>query len=106
MTLRQDKLNSLLKKLTARFLQENADTGILLTVTNFTISKDLRNAVALVTIFPADREEEILAVLQSKRGALQDHLATNTKIKRVPLVSLKIDMGEKSRQRLYELLKK
>ena len=106
MTLRQEKLNTLFKKLTARFLQNESDKSLLTTVTDFKISSDLRRATAFISVFPENKEGKALDLLQKKRNELKEFFKQNTEMKIVPSVDFQIDKGEKNRQRLEKLLGK
>ena len=104
MSLRNDRLKTNLKKLTAHFLQSHSDTTVLTTVTDFTISKDLRNATAFISVYPENKEKEVLNYIRKQRKDFWKYLATKTKMRRIPFVEFEIDMGEKNRQRVEKLL--
>lgn len=123
MTLREEKLNTLFKKLIAKFLHSELERGILVSVNNFIISKDLKNAVAFITIYPhtfrsvvptkseqskhngikdvtvypKNEEEIVLKEINAKKKELRDFFKEHTQIKTLPYVQFKIDLVEKNR---------
>jgi len=103
MTLRQEKLNVLFKKLIAQFMQENI-ADVLVTVTDMHIGKDLRNAHAYIAIYPEKSEGATLSTIDLKQKELRTFLKKNTRIKTLPHITFKIDHGEKNRQRINTLL--
>ncbi len=103
MTLRQEKLNTLFRKLIAQFVQNNVgDT--LVTITDVHIAKDLHNANAYIAVFPEDSEKTVLSIIESKQKELREFLKKNTNIKTLPHIIFKIDKGEKNRQKIDDLL--
>lgn len=103
---RQDRLGPQLTKLIADFIAMHSSIGILVSVTHATVGSDLANATAFVTIFPEDKESDVLGNLRSQENKLKKYLAEHTRLKRVPSIRFEIDAGEKNRRRIEELTKK
>ena len=103
MTLRQDKLNILFKKLITQFLQHNLDIP-LVSITDFKISRDMHTARAYVSFYPEKNSEEIYSLIESKQKDLYNFLKKNTRMKILPRIIFTIDKGEENRQKIDTLL--
>jgi len=102
---RRERVKSLLKKLAADFLKTGVEAGVLVTVTDFIITSNMRTATIFVSIFPEKEEKETLLFLQKKKGEFKKYLSAHTKMKTIPFIVFAIDRGEKNRQRIDELLR-
>jgi|SRR3989344_1038277 len=105
MTLRQEKLNAVLQEVIARFLHDVFGAAPLVTVTVVMVSADMRNAKALISVFPEKETPKVIKTLERKHGALGRYLAAHTRMKYIPVVLFEIDRGEENRRRIEELLK-
>ncbi len=102
---REEKLNAHLQKVLAEFLREELGVSPLVSVTRVEVARGLKSARAFITVFPEKDASAALAALEKKHGALMRYLAAHTRLKYLPSVSFEIDLGEKNRQRIEELLK-
>jgi len=105
MTQRQEKVAGVIKKLAAQFLQIESSGQSLITVTNCTISPDLRKATIFISVLPEKSEEFALQFIRRKRSEMRDYLKKNTKMRVLPFLDVELDYGEKNRQRIDELSK-
>lgn len=103
MTERQEKVAKLIKKLSAQFLQIESSGQSLITVTNCTISPDLRKATIFISVLPEKSEEYAINFIKRKRSEMRDYIKKNTKMRVLPFLDAEIDYGEKNRQRIDEL---
>lgn len=103
MTLRQDKVSENIKNLMADFLERESNRTSLITVTDSSVSKDLRKATVFFTVLPQEAEESALNFIKRKRGDARDFLKKNLKARAIPFLDFEIDLGEKHRQRIDEL---
>ena len=103
MTLRQEKVGELLKQLSAKFFAKEALPGTLVTVTNCEVGSDLKKATVLISVLPDAKEEEALSLAKEKARDLRDFLKKNLKMKFLPAIEVKIDLGEKNRQLIEKL---
>lgn len=108
MSFRREKVCSLLQDMAASFISREfiAVPSILISVTGVKISSDLKKAKILVSIYPIEKEKEVLEVLKSRLSDLRNYVKSQIKMKFLPFFEIDIDEGEKSRQRVEELLKK
>lgn len=105
MTQRNEKVTNFIKELTAKFLQRENNRTSLITVTSTTCSPDLKRATIFITVFPREKEKPALEFAKRKRGELREYIKRNMTIKNIPFVDFKIDLGEKRRQKIDELLR-
>ncbi|MBI2109477.1 MAG: ribosome-binding factor A [Parcubacteria group bacterium] len=104
MTLRQEKLNALFKKLIAQFLSISV-TDTLITVTECIVAKDVKNATAFIAIYPEDKTDSTMSLILEKQKELHDFLGQHTKMKYVPHLTFTVDTGEQKREKINKLLK-
>ena len=103
MTLRQDKLNVLFKKLIAQFLGPQIDGGFV-TVMECVVSKDIKYAKVLVGIYPENKKDIVMSKIQDQQKDLQNFLQKNTRMKSVPHITFIIDTSEEKREKISKLL--
>lgn len=104
MSLRQDKVGNLIRELAGIFIQEESNKTSLITVTEASVSNDMKRATIFFTVFPAEKEEAVLDFLKRKRSEFHDYLKGKLETRSIPFVDFEIDRGEKNRQRIEELL--
>jgi ribosome-binding factor A len=105
MTERNQKVANNIKEYAATFLGRENNKTSLLTVTGATVSPDLKRATIFITVFPSSKENEVLHFTQRRLGELRETLKKNMSIKTIPFLEVKIDDGEKNRQKIDELLR-
>ncbi len=101
---RQEKVANFIKELSAQFLGRENNGTSLITVTSATVSPDLKRATVFITVLPDKKEKEALEFAKRKRGELREFLKTKLEIKTIPFLEIGIDLGEKNRQKIDELL--
>ena len=105
MTDRQEKVAQFIKQLSAEFLGRENNNTSLITVTNCTVSPDLKHGTLFITVFPETKEAAALEFAKRKRSDLREVLKKNMQIKSIPFMEIEIDRGEKNRQKIDELLR-
>ncbi len=102
---RQEKVANFIKELTASFLAKENNKTSLITVTRATASPDLKRATIYITVLPTSKEHDALEFAKRKRPELRDFLKKNMETKVIPFIDIEIDLGEKHRQKIDELLR-
>ena len=102
---RNEKVANYLKELTAEFLGRENNKTSLITVTSATCSPDLKRATIFITVLPIEKEKTALEFAKRKRPELREFFKKNMSTKNIPFVDIAIDLGEKHRQRIDELLR-
>ena len=105
MTNRNEKVTNFIKELGAQFLGRENNRTSLITVTRAIVSPDLKRATLFITVLPDDKEHDALEFAKRKRGEFREFLKKNMQTKMIPFVDIAIDLGEKNRQKIDELLR-
>ncbi len=101
---RQMKIQDELKKLAATFFEMESNATSLLTITKCEVSPDLKRAIVFLTVLPESKEKSALAFAIRNRTEFTDYMKKNSRLPRIPYIDIKIDEGEKNRQRIDDLL--
>ena len=102
---RKEKVASLIKELSAQFLERENNRTSLITVTSCDTSPDLKKATIFITVLPDEKEHDALDFAKRKRGELRNFLKGKMRTKNIPFLDIRIDQGEKNRQKIDELLR-
>lgn len=103
---RQKKVSSLVKEVLSQALFEyvqDSSSG-LITITRITMTKDLRNAYIYLSIFDQDKQEQILELLNEKKGYLRKAVASKTNLKYNPMLIFSLDPVSAHEDRIDKLL--
>lgn len=104
MPFRHEKLEARIQELAAQFIEKEAGTTSLITVTNCTVSSDTKKALILITTIPASKEAAAFGFVKRNLGEMRlyirKHLNAN-----VPYLDVTIDKGERNRQLVDEILR-
>jgi len=93
MGIRLERLSRAIEEEVASLLRNelDPDTYGWISITGIKLSKDLKNAVLFVSVFPEHKEEKTLKKLNSLAGYIRKHLAKRIRAKTVPQVRFEID---------------
>ena len=105
MSNRNEKVAQSIKELAAQFLSRVGNRTSLITITAATCSPDLKRAAIFITVLPTEKEEGALAFVRRKLPEIREHLKKNLRVKNIPFLEVKLDLGEKNRQKIDELLR-
>ncbi len=104
---RDQRVDDLIRlELSRIVLREVKDPRVkLASVTNVSVSKDLRHAVVLISALGEEAERlETVAALNRARGFIRTQLARATRLRTVPELGFKLDRGAEYSQRMNEIL--
>lgn len=102
---RNEKVANNIKELAAQFLGRENNRTSLITVISATCSPDLKRATIFITVLPTSKETLALEFVKRKRREMREFLKKNMPIKIIPFLDVAIDLGEKNRQKIDELLR-
>ena len=102
---RNKKVANQIKELVAEFLGKENNRTSLITVTSCNTSPDLKKATIFITVLPDNKEHDALDFSKRKRTEIRDYLKRKMNMKVIPFLDIKIDNGEKHRQKIDELLR-
>jgi len=105
MSERNEKVANTIKELSASFLAREDNRTSLITVTSCSVSPDLKRATIFITVLPNSKEINALNFIKRNLGEMREFLKKNLEIKTIPFLDVAIDLGEKNRQKIDELLR-
>ncbi len=100
-----DRYKEELQELVATFISLESNRQSLITVTDLELTEEGARAILRVSVYPEDREATALDFLKRKRSECREYLKEHGALHRIPTLDFEIDMGEKERRRIDELLK-
>lgn len=100
---RHDRAASLIKEVVAKFIQHEANTNPMITVTHVTVSPDYRKVTVYVTTIPDGREADALIFLKRIASEMRGYVKKRTNLKIIPHLEFAYDYGEKHRQHIDEI---
>lgn len=103
---RQKRIASLIKKDLSLLLIEiiQDSSSCLITITGIEMSKDLKTARILLSIFPDREREAILELINKRTGYLRKTIASKTKLKYNPLLIFSLDPSPDYERRIDKLI--
>lgn len=105
MTDRTLKIEQVLTRIAATFIERETNKMSLITVTRSSISPDLKLATIYITVLPVEKEVEVIGFLKRNRSALRDFVKKRMVIKTIPFIDIEIDMQEKMRVHIDEIMR-
>ena len=104
MSTRNERISEILHDMGARFLSINSNKSSLITVTRIELTRDEKRATIFFTVFPEKFEKTALQFAKRKRSEFKEFVKENSKLGRIPQLDFEIDLGEKNRQKIDNLL--
>ncbi|HEX9608986.1 MAG TPA: ribosome-binding factor A [Candidatus Paceibacterota bacterium] len=101
---RHVRIQDELKKHAATFLERESNRASLITVTSAELSPDFREATIFVSVFPTEREVQALDFIKRQERDFRLYLSEHARLQRAPSIRFELDLGEKNRRRIDELL--
>ncbi|MEQ1561547.1 MAG: ribosome-binding factor A [Nitrospira sp.] len=101
---RNEKIEEILRDLGARFLLINGNNSSLITVTRVELTRDGKYATIFFTVFPDNFEKTAVEFAKRKRSEFKEFVKENSKLGRIPQLDFELDLGEKNRQKIDNLL--
>lgn len=106
MSERQDRVASLLRESVAKFIDAEANSDPLITVTRVDITPNYRQATVFVTTFPEGKEADALIFLKRSGKELRGYIKKHNPMKYIPFIDFEIDYGERHRQHIDDIVRK
>lgn len=106
MNARLPRVNQLLKKELSSILSREIafPDGCLVSVSRVEATPNLQQARIYITVFPADKKQEVLDALQGRVYDIQQQINRRLKMRPVPRIEIRSDEGESKAQRIREIL--
>lgn len=109
MSVRTEKVSSLIKELVSEIIQRNfrMEEFGLMTVTEVRVTPDLKLAKVYVSVFgDADKKKKALAHLEVEKGAIRSELGRNMSLKFTPALAFYLDETLDYAMRIESLINK
>ncbi len=103
---KDQKLAKIIRELAATFFSRESNRQTLITVTDVNLISNGSRAVIMITVLPENKEDVALGFAHRQLTDFKEYVKDNSRIARIPFFEVKIDYGEKNRQRLDEISKK
>jgi ribosome-binding factor A len=103
MSVKEVKLKELIRTLAAEYFSRQSNRQSLITVTGAEIESKGERAVILVTVMPEEEEKAALGFVHRQLSGFREYVMERARMRRIPYFDVKIDKGEKNRQRLDEI---
>lgn len=97
MSERTTKIEEMLMRIAAEYIEKESNKTSLITVTRTEITLDLRQAKVFITVYPETKENEVVDFLKRQRSELRDFVKKRMIVKVIPFLDVEIDKGEKAR---------
>ena len=100
-----EKIMEEIKHLSAEYISRESNRQSLVTVTSVMVSEDTKRATVYISVLPQDKENDVLYFVKRKRTEMRDYIKDRLRSRVIPFLDVEIDVGEKKRQRLEELIR-
>lgn len=97
------RLKEILRELSAEFFSRTSNRTSMITVTNIEIVNKGGKAIILITVIPEEMEIQALEFANRQLSDFREYVKEKSRISRIPFFEVKIDIGEKNRQRIDEI---
>lgn len=101
---KQERINALLRNIVSSFIKSEIEIKTIVTVMRVETSGDLRRAKIFISVFPEEKEKEILKLLKEKLSQFHRCLQSQLRMKFLPIVSFEIDKAAKIEREIEEIL--
>jgi len=103
MSERHERVMSLIQELAATFIQHEANTDPLITITKVNTSPDFRNVTIFFTTLPEGQEDDARIFLKRNGRELRQYIKKKSNLKIIPNLDFALDVGERHRQHTDEI---
>lgn len=100
---RHQRVESLIRELAATFIEYEANSDPMITVTHVTTSPDYRRVTIFFTTIPSTKEEDALVFLKRNGTELRNFIKKKSTLKTIPHLEFAVDYGERHRQHIDEI---
>lgn len=101
----KEKIEEMIHRLSAEFFERESNRDALVSVTHAMLSSDNKNATIYLSVLPEDKEKAVLDFAKRMRPELREYIKERMRARVIPFLEVEIDMGEKHRQKIDNLLR-
>ena len=103
MSQKDDKIKEIIRELAAQFFSRESNRTSLITVTGIELLSHGTRATILITVLPESQEAAALDFAERQLSDFKQFVHDHSRLVRVPFFGVKIDIGEKNRQKIEEI---
>ncbi len=96
----------MLERLITEFFKKLDFGGKIVSVTRIETAESLKMTEIFISIYPEGGEKKIMKMLDERTGEARKYVSDKVSWRFVPEIRFKLDMGDKARQRIEDILKK
>ncbi len=102
---RGEKIANHIRELAAVFIEREGGNTSMITVTRVELSPDSKYGTIFISVLPREKENAAYGFIKRNLGEMRKYITAQLQIRPIPYLDVKIDEGEKHRQKIDELLK-
>ena len=105
MNFRKERINDLIGEELGRIIEKELEfPGALVTIVRVQVNKKMDRADIGFSIFPSEKADEALRTLNKEKGNLRNLLREKVKMKFMPQLEFKVDLGNEDAAKVEKLL--
>jgi ribosome-binding factor A len=89
----------------ATFIQHEANTDPLITITSVNTSIDSKYVTIYFTTIPEAKQQDALIFLKRNGREFREYLKKHARLKAIPHIEFEVDYGERHRQHIDEVIR-
>jgi len=94
-----------LKELAATFIQHEANTDPLITITNAIAAPDFKHVTIFFTTIPEEKQGHAHIFLKRNAGEFREFVKKHGRFKMLPHIEFEVDYGERHRQHIDDVVR-
>ena len=103
MNQKNEKVKEILRGLAADFFSRESNRQSLITITDVELLSRGGKANILMTVMPESMEKAAIEFAHRQLTDFKEYVSEHSRIARIPFFEVKIDYGEKNRQKIDEI---
>lgn len=100
---KDQKVKEILRELAADFFSRESNRLSLITITDVELMSRGGRAIILMTVLPESMEQDAVEFAHRRLSDFREYVKAKSRIARIPFFEVRIDSGEKNRQRIDEI---
>jgi ribosome-binding factor A len=105
MNQKNEKIKEIIRALAADFFSRESNRQSLITITDVDLLSRGGKAIILMTVLPVSMETVAVEFAHRQLSKFREYVKDNSRIARIPFFEVRIDAGEKNRQKIDEIEK-
>lgn len=102
---RHSRLVSVLQELAARYVQQEANTDPLITITHADVTSDQKQVTIYFTTIPENKQQDAHVFLKRNGKEFRTFVKEHARLKIIPHIDFEVDYGERHRQHIDDIVR-